>query len=467
MSRSVRTGFIVALVLMTLAAVSSTAPAAAIPAAAAGPAAALAVPLHTAGTRILDANNQPVRLLGFNWSGTESGGRSDNQKIADVCGNTWRTPADSLHGLQINYDTMYQQIRSTGFNVIRLPISWNNLEPTPPVWSAASNRYVHSWNNVYLADLKSIVTKARAAGLSVILDLHQDYWSPALRNITNWNGKSGYCEGVGMPRWLDPSIAAKPKTTQSLDYYDGMNWFYRNVADPSTLTRASPWQLFYSAWDQLSYTFSAQSGFRDYQAVVGADILNEPYYAYVGGSPPTGQTILQAAGTRLLSFYNAIGPAITGHNPNWLLIFEDSTGGDNAANPARRETPILTTKPTAAGNWVYSIHDYNFSYGTFDDGIPRHNDFGITLANAVLANAAAWGVPLYIGEFTNFTLGIDARALTADQMVQTGKFLSWAKQHQVSWTFWAYVNPYRPATLLDYTTNQVLPVVQHTLLAGL
>ena len=427
-------------------------------------------PLHTTGRDgvIYDASNQPVRLVGFNWTGTENGGRSDNQKIADVCGNTWRTPADAIGGQSFTYDNFYQVVRDWGYNTIRVPVSWNNLEPVAPVWSATTSQYVHTWNQVYLNDLKSMVTKAHANGLLVILDMHQDYWSPALHHITNWNGTSGYCEGVGMPRWLDPSIDVKAATTQNEDFYNAMNWFYRNVADPtSTLTHASPWQLFYSAWDQLSYQFSAQSGFADAQAVAGADILNEPYFSYVGGNPPAGQTVLQTAGARLVQFYNAIAPAITNHAPSWLLFFQDSTGGYNTANPAARETPTIVAKPTVPGNWVYSIHDYDFAYGTFSDGVARHDDFGITLANTVLANANAWGVPLYIGEFTNFSLGVDARQLTDAAMAQTKAFLSWAKQQRVSWTFWAYVNPYRPMTVVDYTTNQAIPVVKNALDTGL
>ena len=426
-------------------------------------------PLHTTGrdTVIYDASNQPVRLVGFNWTGTENGGRNDNQKTADVCGKTWRTPADPIGGQSFNYDNIYQVIRDWGYNTLRVPISWNNLEPVAPVWSANANRYLHTFNQTYLNDLKSMVTKAHANGLMVILDMHQDYWSPALHHITNWDGSPGYCEGVGMPRWLDPSIDAKATTTQKQDFYNAMNWFYRDIPDPSsTLTHASPWQLFYSVWDQISYEFSQQSGFADYQAVAGADILNEPYFSYVGGSPPPGQTVLQAAGSRLAQFYNAIAPAITGHAPSWLLFFQDSTGGYNRNNPAARETPTITAKPTVPGNWVYSIHDYDFAYGTFSDGVTRHDDFGITLANAVQANASTWAVPLYIGEFTNFTLGVDARQLTDADMAQTVAFLSWAKQNHVSWTFWAYVNPYRPMTVIDYTTNQVLSVVLNALETG-
>ncbi len=427
-------------------------------------------PLHTTGTDgiIYDAANQPVRLVGFNWNGTEDGGRSDHQKIADVCGVRWRTPTDGLGNFPFNFDNMYQVIKDWGYNVIRLPISWHNLEPVAPVWNAASSSYIHTWNQTYLNDLKSIVTNARAAGIMVIVDMHQDYWSPALHNITNWNGTQGYCEGVGMPRWMYPTADAKASTDQNVDFYNGMNWFFRNLHDPAaTVTHATPWQLLSAAWDQIAYQFSPASGFADYQAVVGADLFNEPYISYVGGSPPAGQTVLQAAGARLQTFYNAIAPSVTARNPSWLLFFQDSTGGHNAANPAARETPTMTAKPTVPGNWVYSFHNYNFSYGTFNDGVTRHDDFGITVVNAMLANARAWNVPLYIGEFTNFNLGVDARQLTDAQMAQTKAFLSWAKLNRVNWTFWAYVNAYRPMTVVDYTTNQAIPVVKNALATGL
>ena len=85
----------------------------------------------------------------------------------------------------------------------------------------------------------------------------------------------------------------------------------------------------------------------------------------------------------------------------------------------------------------------------------------------VLANANAWKVPLYIGEFTNFSLGVDSRQLTNATMAQTRAFLAWAKQYQVSWTFWAYVNPYWPMTFLNYQTNQPIPVVRDALATGL
>ncbi|MFZ1287085.1 MAG: cellulase family glycosylhydrolase, partial [Candidatus Phosphoribacter sp.] len=282
-------------------------------------------PLHTNGVDsvIYNSSNEPVRLVGYNWSGMEAGGRNDFQKTPDVCGRTWRTPADRLSGLTITYDDFYQNLHNWGYNVIRLPIQWHNLEPIAPTWDAQGSRYVHNWNPNYLNDLRSMITKARAAGIMVILDMQQDFWSPALHNITNWDGSPGYCSGYGMPRWMYPSIDVKPATTQATDFYNGMNWFFRNIHDPmATVTRATPWDLYGDVWRMLSFEFSAASGFPDYQAVVGADLFNEPWWSYVGGNPPAGQSVAQAAGSRLLAFYTILGPSITANSPGWLLFFQ-------------------------------------------------------------------------------------------------------------------------------------------------
>ena len=52
-------------------------------------------------------------------------------------------------------------------------------------------------------------------------------------------------------------------------------------------------------------------------------------------------------------------------------------------------------------------------------------------------------------------------------MAQTKAFLTWAKQNRVSWSFWAYVNPWRPMTFIDYATNEAIPVVKSALRTGL
>src|SRR5215510_13290842 len=58
---------------------------------------------HTDGTRILDANNEQVRITGINWFGLE-------------------TFNFAPHGLWTRgYKSMLDQIKSLGYNTIRLP----------------------------------------------------------------------------------------------------------------------------------------------------------------------------------------------------------------------------------------------------------------------------------------------------------------------------------------------------------
>ena len=60
---------------------------------------------HTSGNQILDSNNQPVRIADINWFGFE-------------------TANYVAHGLWTrNYQDMLNQIKSLGYNTIRLPYS--------------------------------------------------------------------------------------------------------------------------------------------------------------------------------------------------------------------------------------------------------------------------------------------------------------------------------------------------------
>src|SRR5512139_2013910 len=60
---------------------------------------------HTSGSKILDANNQEVRVTGINWFGLETGNYA-------------------LHGLwSRNYKDVLDQIKSLGYTTIRLPYS--------------------------------------------------------------------------------------------------------------------------------------------------------------------------------------------------------------------------------------------------------------------------------------------------------------------------------------------------------
>jgi len=70
--------------------------------------------LHTSGNQVLDSNNQRVRIAAINWYGFET-----TDQIA--------------HGLWAqDYHTVLNQIKSNGYNTIRLPFS-NQMVENPVI----------------------------------------------------------------------------------------------------------------------------------------------------------------------------------------------------------------------------------------------------------------------------------------------------------------------------------------------
>lgn len=114
-----------------------------------------AMPLHTSGAKIVDANGKTVTLTGVNWFGFE-------------------TSAFVTHGLWArNYKSMLDQMVASGFNSIRLPFS-NALfraGNTPNGINYALNPDLRGLKGLALMD--KIVNAATSRGLMVILDDHR------------------------------------------------------------------------------------------------------------------------------------------------------------------------------------------------------------------------------------------------------------------------------------------------------
>src|SRR5262249_50119109 len=120
--------------------------------------------LRSDGAWIRDASGRVVLLRGINYSGLEFG-------------NFFGAP----HGPD---ESDFAQMASWGVNVVRLPIAWSYLEPTP-----------NAFGFDYLRDeVDPVVRFARRHGMVVVLDLHQYQWSPC----TGGNGAPAWsCEGKG------------------------------------------------------------------------------------------------------------------------------------------------------------------------------------------------------------------------------------------------------------------------------
>ncbi len=112
-------------------------------------------PWHTDRAQILDANNQPVRIAGVNWFGFE-------------------TDTFVVHGLQHrNYKDMLNQIKSEGYNTIRLPYSNQLFDKgsKPGGIDYSKNPDLQGLQGVQLMD--KIIDYASSIGLHIILDQHR------------------------------------------------------------------------------------------------------------------------------------------------------------------------------------------------------------------------------------------------------------------------------------------------------
>ncbi|HTZ59776.1 MAG TPA: cellulase family glycosylhydrolase [Acidobacteriaceae bacterium] len=115
---------------------------------------------HTSGSKILDSNNQAVRIAGINWYGFE-------------------TTDEVVHGLNVqDYKTILEAIQANGYNTVRLPYS-NQMVETPIVPSDISysnssgpiNTDLQGLNSLQIMD--AVIDYAGSIGLRVILDNHR------------------------------------------------------------------------------------------------------------------------------------------------------------------------------------------------------------------------------------------------------------------------------------------------------
>jgi len=138
---------------------------------------AVKVPLHTVGSKVVDANGREVRFTGVAWFGFE-------------------TKAFAPHGLWArNWQDMLDQIKAAGFNTIRLPFSNQLLDDSstaPDSIDYTKNPDLRGLKGLALMD--RIIAGAGQRGLGVILDQHRP----------NADGQSDlwYTDQVPESRWL-------------------------------------------------------------------------------------------------------------------------------------------------------------------------------------------------------------------------------------------------------------------------
>ncbi len=134
-------------------------------------------PLRAAKGRIVDADGKTVNLTGVNWFGFE-------------------TETYAPHGLwKRNWKSMLDQMKSSGFNTIRLPYSNEMFDPKSKVSEVnyRKNPDLKGLHGLKLMD--KIVTGATDRGLMVLLDRHRP---DSMSQSDLW-----YTDKVSEQKWID------------------------------------------------------------------------------------------------------------------------------------------------------------------------------------------------------------------------------------------------------------------------
>ncbi|MFE2263469.1 cellulase family glycosylhydrolase [Streptomyces griseosporeus] len=335
--------------------------------AAAGAADAAAAPgagyWHTSGRQILDAAGQPVRIAGINWFGFE-------------------TSNHVVHGLwSRDYKSMIDQMRSLGYNTLRIPFSDDILKPgtMPDSINTSSGMNADLAGLTSLQVLDKIVAYAGQDGLKVILDRHRP----------DSGGQSAL-------------------------------WYTASVPE--------------STW--IANLKSLAARYKGQDTVIGIDLHNEPHDPACWGCGDTTKDWRLAA--------QRGGNAVLSVNPDLLVFVEgvqtvDGVSGWWGGNlMGVAQYPVQLDVPNRL---VYSAHDYAtsvaqqtwFSDPSFPDNMPGVWDkyWGYIFKQNI--------APVWVGEFgTTLQSTVDQKWLAA--LVTYLRSTSAYGADSFHWTYWS-LNP--------------------------
>jgi endoglycosylceramidase len=277
-------------------------------------------------------------------------------------------------------DFDFAQMRPLGYDAIRLNLSWSLLEPQP---GRIDSRY--------LDRIAQVVGWARAAGIYVVLDMHQDAWSkylysgpyescfPPMQRIQGFDGAPLWASAHVAPvcalngvRELDPAVQED---------------FQRLWTDAPGPDGVGLQEHYANAVTALARRFAGDP------AVAGYEIINEPSPGYAAGGPGMDAS-------ELFPFYGKVVNTVVARVPNFRqLFFVEPDATRNVTDQRAVTTPWSLY--SGYRNVVYAPHIYTWVFTADVEATGKRTlPFDGGYRNAV-GDAQQLDLPLWVGEFGN------------------------------------------------------------------
>lgn len=154
--------------------------------------------------------------------------------------------------LEFNIEQLLEVYSKKGFNLVRLGVFWDGVEPKPGVYDDA-----------YLDKVAKVVEKAEQCGIYIMLDMHQDLYSVKY--------------GDGAPEWatLDEGLNHPENLTMWYEAYLSSQaimkatdnfWANKEASDGVGLI-----DHYAAMWEYIAKKF------KGYSNIIGIEPMNEPY----------------------------------------------------------------------------------------------------------------------------------------------------------------------------------------------
>ena len=342
--------------------------------------------------QVLDEGNRVVLLRGVNVNGLEDYYADSSTPLAipypsspaAYAGGACpaRNPAVESMAL-CEFDLA--QLRALGYDSIRLAVSWSLLEPQPG-----------HVDTTYIDRIAQVVGWARAAGIYVVIDMHQDAWSKYLYTASGqlcpppFKAVGGSHEADGAPAWASTAVTptCALNGTRELDtaVQEDFQKFWSDFAGPD----GTGLQEHYA-----SVVLALARRFHADPTVAGYELMNEPspgLFAPVAMDP-----------VKLFPFYAKVVSTLTTGIPGFRqLVFVEPDITRDITDHSFVLTPwsAFSTYP----NVVYAPHVYTriftpdqaLNTQLVDPLFPLDGGY-----KSAVVDAAALGLPLWVGEFGN------------------------------------------------------------------